>query len=127
MDTACLDHILTETERQSFEQNGYLTIENALCVPPGTAVLFDRRIWHPRSLNYSPHPRKALFYGYSYRWLRPRDNHSVSHILDRCTSIQKQLLGVSYSGGHGYTSPKEDDVPLKNWIEEHLGKEAVAP
>ncbi|MCZ6632446.1 MAG: hypothetical protein O7G87_03510 [bacterium] len=58
---------------------------------------------------------------------RPRDDHSVSHILDRCTPIQKQLLDVSYSGGFGYTSPKEEDVPLKNWIEEHLGKEAVAP
>ncbi|MCY3681292.1 MAG: hypothetical protein OXH16_07835 [Gemmatimonadetes bacterium] len=45
-----------------------------------------------------------------YRWLRP---------LDRCTPIQKQLLGVSYSGGRGYTSPTPEDVPLKTWLEEH--------
>jgi len=45
-------------------------------------------------------PRKALFYGYSYRWLRPRDNMTGNHLLDRCTPIQQQLLGVSHSGGH---------------------------
>ena len=27
MGTACLDYILTETERQSFEENGYMTIK----------------------------------------------------------------------------------------------------
>ena len=30
MDTNCLDHVLTPTERQFFESNGYLIIENAL-------------------------------------------------------------------------------------------------
>ena len=44
---------------------------------------------------------------------------TVEHYLDRCDPIRKQLLGVSYSGGHGYTSPKPEDVPLRAWLEEH--------
>lgn len=94
-----------------------------ICVPPGTSVFFDRRIWHSGSANFWTQPRRVLFYGYSYRWLRPRDNMSVDHYLDRCDPIQKQLLGVSYSGGRGYTSPTDEDVPLRTWIEEHLGKD----
>ena len=88
-------------------------------VPPGSAVFFDRRIWHSASTNYWKEPRRVLFYGYSYRWLRPRDDMQVEHYLDRCTPIQKQLLGVSYSGGRGYTSPTPQDAPLKAWLEEH--------
>ena len=54
-----------------------------------------------------------------YRWLRPRDGMRVEHYLNHCTPIQKQLLGVSYSGGRGYTSPTPEDAPLKAWHEEH--------
>ena len=49
----------------------------------------------------------------------PRDDMRVEHYLDNCTPIQKQLLGVSYSGGRGYTSPTPEDAPLKAWLEEH--------
>lgn len=95
-------------------------------VPAGSAVFFDRRIWHAPSSNTSSVTRKALFYGYSYRWLRPRDNMTVSHYMDRCDPIRRQLLGAS-TGGFGYTSPSDADVPLKAWIKEHLGEAAVAP
>ncbi|MDA0748708.1 MAG: phytanoyl-CoA dioxygenase family protein [bacterium] len=107
--------------------NSKLPIEDAIpvCVPPGSAVFFDRRIWHSGSANYWHAPRRVLFYGYSYRWLRPRDDMQVAHYLDRCDPIRKQLLGVSYSGGRGYTSPTDEDVPLKIWIEQHAGKETV--
>ncbi|MBT4140564.1 MAG: hypothetical protein HOE48_21820 [Candidatus Latescibacteria bacterium] len=43
----------------------------------------------------------------------------VAHYLDRCDPIHKQLLGVSYSGGRGFTSPPPDDVPLKTWLQEN--------
>lgn len=86
--------------------------------PAGSAVFFDRRIWHSASTNFWTEPRRVLFYGYSYRWLRPRDDMTVSHYLDQCTPIQKQLLGVSYSGGRGFTSPTPEDVPLRAWLEE---------
>lgn len=96
----------------------------AIQVPAGTAVFFDRRLWHSATPNYSNVPRKVLFYGYSYRWLRPRDNMTVSHYMDRTDPIRRQLLGAS-SGGLGYTSPSDEDVPLKTWLLEHLGEEAV--
>jgi hypothetical protein len=50
---------------------------------------------------------------------------TVDHYMERSDPIRRQLLGASPSGKHGFTSPKPDDVPLKAWIEEHLGKEAV--
>ena len=99
----------------------------AIRVSPGDAVFFDRRLWHAAGINRSDQTRKALFYGYSYRWLRPRDNMTVSHYLDRSDPVQKQLLGESPNGGFGYTSPAAEDVPLKSWIEANLGKEAVIP
>ena len=91
----------------------------AVCVPAGSAVFFDRRLWHSGSHNYWQEPRRVLFYGYSYRWLRPRDDMTVGHYLDRCDPIQQQLLGVTHSGGRGYTSPTDEDVPLRLWLEEH--------
>jgi ectoine hydroxylase-related dioxygenase (phytanoyl-CoA dioxygenase family) len=95
-----------------------------VCVKPGTAVFFDRRLWHSAGLNDSDITRKVLFYGYSYRWLRPRDDMTVEHYMDRCDPIRQQLLGAS-TGGNGYTSPKDEDVPLRAWIEKNLGAEAV--
>lgn len=95
-----------------------------VCVKPGTAVFFDRRLWHSAGLNDSDITRKVLFYGYSYRWLRPRDDMTVEHYMDRCDPIRQQLLGAS-TGGNGYTSPKDEDVPLRAWIEENLGAEAI--
>jgi len=98
-----------------------------LQVPAGTAVFFDRRIWHSASPNRSDSTRKALFYGYSYRWLRPRDDMTVAHLMERCDPIRRQLLGASPTGGYGYTSPTDEDVPLRGWLREHLGEQAVAP
>ena len=82
-------------------------------------VLFDRRIWHTGTPNRGAIPRKALFYGYSYRWLRPRDDMTVEHCMEPSDPIRRQLLGDSPSGLHGYTSPKPSDVPLREWIEQH--------
>lgn len=65
-----------------------------------------------------------LFYGYSYRWLRPRDDMTVDHLMDRYGPIRRQLLGAG-TGGMGYTSPGPEDVPLKAWMERHLPPEEV--
>ena len=90
----------------------------------GTAVFFDRRLWHAAGRNTSDITRKVLFYGYSYRWLQPRDNMTVAHFMERSDPIRQQILGKS-TGGMGYTSPGEKDVPLRAWIQENLGSEAV--
>ena len=93
----------------------------AVRAKPGDAVFFDRRIWHSSSPNTSEMPRKVLFYGYSYRWLRPRDNMTVDHIMGRVDPIRQQLLGAAPSGWHGYSSPKPEDVPLRAWLQENNG------
>ena len=93
-------------------------------VPAGTAVIFDRRIWHAGGWNFSDITRKVLFVGYSLRWFHPRDEMTVSHYMDRCDPIQQQLLG-SKTGNLGLTTPKNEDVPLREWMRECLGEEAV--
>jgi ectoine hydroxylase-related dioxygenase (phytanoyl-CoA dioxygenase family) len=68
----------------------------SLCARPGTAVLFDRRLWHSRSDNASAITRKALFLAYTYRWIRPRDNLEIDWACEPYRSlspIRKQLLG----------------------------------
>ena len=95
-------------------------------VKAGSAVIFDRRILHSASRNLSDITRKVLFYGYSYRWLQPRDNMTVEHLYSQCDPIRKQLLGAGPTGGLGYTAPKDEDVPLKLWLREHLGEGAIA-
>ena len=96
-------------------------------VDAGDAVFFDRRLWHAAGWNRSDVTRKVLFMGYSYRWLRPRDDMTVAHYLDGADPIRRQLLGESPNGGFGYTSPADEDVPLKTWLAERLGAEAVVP
>jgi hypothetical protein len=50
---------------------------------------------------------------------------TVSHFWDRLDPIRRQLFGAAPTGSHGYSSPQEVDVPLRTWIREHLGEEAV--
>ncbi len=80
---------------------------------PGTAVVFDRRLWHARSDNHSALTRKVIFLGYTYRWIRPRDDAVVPAATRlRCSPIRRQLLGDGTSRT-GYWIPTEDDVPLR--------------
>ena len=46
-----------------------------LLVRAGTAVVLDRRLWHARGENRSQATRIALFYAYTYRWIRPRTSY----------------------------------------------------
>lgn len=96
-----------------------------LLVKRGTAVLFDRRMWHSRGRNYSDVTRKVLFMGYSYRWLRGLDyNLMPEEILKKCDPIRRQLLGDGVDI-KGWWQPTDADVPLKTWIAEHRGEEYV--
>ncbi len=92
-----------------------------LAVPAGTAVLFDRRLWHSASRNFSDITRKVIFFGYSYRWLRGQDySLAPSWLLKQCDPIQRQLLGDS-ANIKGFWQPTEEDVPLKGFIERWCG------
>jgi ectoine hydroxylase len=97
----------------------------AIMVPAGAALVFDRRLWHASSPNTSQITRKVLFYGYSYRWLRPRDDQTVEHLVEQSDPIRRQLLGHAPTGNYGYSSPTEEDVPLRAWLREHVGGAAA--
>ena len=91
----------------------------------GDAVFFDRRLWHARSPNHSPIVRKVLFCGYGYRWIRTKDDMTVRpDLFEACDPIRKQILGGG-TNCNGFFSPKDDDVPLKLWLEEHTGEVAA--
>jgi ectoine hydroxylase len=96
-----------------------------LCVPAGSALLLDRRLWHSRSANSSELTRKVIWYGYSYRWLRPKDEMTVSHLLPNLDPIRRQILGASTSANGTY-DPRDSDVPLKAWLQQH-DPEAATP
>lgn len=80
---------------------------------PGDAVLFDRRLWHMRSPNHSDRTRKALFFAYTYRWVRQRDElHIRPELLDLVTPARAQLLGAGTDMAH-FWMPDHVDLPLK--------------
>ncbi|MYE91187.1 hypothetical protein F4X33_19555, partial [Candidatus Poribacteria bacterium] len=93
-------------------------------VPTGTAVIFDRRLFHARGWNLSDTTRKVLFVGYSHRWIHPRDERTVEHIMEGSDPIRRQLLGAK-TRAMGTSSPSDEDVPLRFWIKEHLGEDIV--
>lgn len=91
---------------------------------PGTAVFFDRRLWHTASPNWSDITRKVLFYGYGYRWIRTKDDMTVESLWERSDPVRRQLLGWGVNA-NGHYSPTDEDVPLRGWLREHSPAEAV--
>ena len=95
-------------------------------VKPGTAVIFDRRIWHTATPNCSSITRKVLFYGYGYRWIRTRDEMTIpDDLYESAEPIRKQIFGHAPNGEFGRSSPNDDDVPLRVWLREHDPAAAV--
>ena len=95
-------------------------------VEPGTAVIFDRRMWHTATANCSSLTRKVLFYGYGYRWIRTRDEMTIpDDLYEAAAPIRKQIFGHAPNGEFGRSSPKDDDVPLRVWLREHDPAAAV--
>ena len=91
---------------------------------PGTAVLFDRRLWHSASPNWSDVTRKVLFYGYGYRWIRVKDDMTVEDLWPKSDPVRRQLLGYAVNANGRY-SPTDDDVPLRVWLREHSPADAL--
>ena len=93
-----------------------------VCIPAGSAAIFDRRIRHAASPNYWTETRRVLFYGYSYRWLRARDDMSYADkYRNTCSRIQAQLLFPPEIWGPG----SGDELPLRKWMEENIAEEAA--
>jgi len=91
---------------------------------PGTAVFFDRRLWHTASPNWSDITRKVLFYGYGYRWIRTKDDMTVQSLWETSDPIRKQMLGWGVNC-NGFYTPTDEDVPLRSWLREHSPGEAT--
>jgi ectoine hydroxylase len=88
-----------------------------LLAEPGTAVVFDRRLWHARSDNRSRLTRKALFLAYTCRWVRPRDSYPVTAAwFRRQSAVRRQLLGDTATP-EGHWIPGDADVPLRRWMQ----------
>jgi ectoine hydroxylase len=84
-----------------------------LLVRAGTAVVFDRRLWHARGDNAGGPTRKALFYAYTHRWIQPRDEmHFDDPYIRRLGPVRGQLLGAATSA-IGRWIPTDEDVPLR--------------
>jgi hypothetical protein len=62
--------------------------------PAGTVAVFDARLWHRRRDNLGTRVRRAMFMGYSYRWLTSRDTplEEVPAWAD-LPRTRRQLLG----------------------------------
>jgi ectoine hydroxylase-related dioxygenase (phytanoyl-CoA dioxygenase family) len=92
-----------------------------LLVRPGDAVIFQQGVWHAAAPNLASRSRIALYYGYSYRVMRPVDYQRMPEaVLARSTPVERQLLGETVTH-QGYYVPTAADVPLKPWFEAQFG------
>ena len=85
-------------------------------IKAGDAFIFEQRTWHGIGHNWSGKPRKTIFIGYAYRWVKPMDYVTMpKEIIDQCNPVQKQLLGV-VDNALSYYLPQDKDVPLKSLV-----------
>lgn len=89
---------------------------------PGDVVLFDRRLWHARSDNHSYLTRKAMFFGYTYRWIAMRDDNDAiwpTALGDQLSPVRRQLLGgLGRTGGDHAWGHEPGSTPLHGWLAE---------
>jgi ectoine hydroxylase len=102
-----------------------------LTATPGDALVFDRRLWHARSDNYSPHTRTAIFIAYTYRWIAIRDENDgiwSRNWASRLNPVQRQLLGApdNLDGDHAW-GHHPSATPLYTWLEQHNLLDAANP
>ena len=110
-------------------------------VPANSCMIFDRRLWHAQSPNYSQAERLVLFMGYGARWLKARDAMYVEDAMAMTTCpLRRQMLGYTTQNSGLYhvravyflrvavrwqsrkASPSQGnglDVPLRAWLRSH--------
>lgn len=84
----------------------------AVTVPSGSVVVFDCRSWHRRRDNLGQTTRKALFLGYTYRWIASRDVPERSPNEAQLSPLRRQLLG-----DHQWDAfyPPRQHLPADEW------------
>jgi ectoine hydroxylase len=93
---------------------------------PGDVVLFDRRVWHARSDNHSSITRKAVFVGYTYRWVRARDKRPTAG--PQLTPVQRQLLELlEHTDGDHAWGHEPARVPLHELLRRTGGLDPAVP
>ena len=113
-------HLQNTLPRPGRPELGFVEPEGAVPIlaPLGTAVVFDRRLWHARGKNTSTLTRKALFVGYTYRWIRPSEDGMRNGIdLSGVSPLRRQLLGHATTD-LGYWLPTDEETPLRSWLDE---------
>ena len=82
-------------------------------VKAGSAFIFEQRTYHSVGKNWAGFPRKTVFVGYGYRWVKPMDYIRIpDDIIARANPVQRQLLG-DVTDALSFYLPKDEDVPLK--------------
>jgi ectoine hydroxylase len=92
-----------------------------LCTAPGDAIVFDRRVYHARTQNRSDVVRRALFLGYTYRWIRERDDTPIDRTNDwfrQLSPVRRQLLGTG-KDAQSFWGLGDDTYPLHDWLNAH--------
>ena len=82
----------------------------------GDVLVFDRRLWHARGPNLTGPVRRALFFGYTFRWISQRESHGLGPAeLERLSPVRSQLIGeCGWRDGHWV--PDTADLPLRDWM-----------
>ena len=95
-------------------ETGWVRGAIAMNVKAGDAFLFEQRTYHGIGHNWSGLPRKTIFMGYAYRWVKPMDYITMpDELVAKCNPVQKQLIGV-VSDPMSFYIPQDKDVPLKS-------------
>lgn len=114
-------HLRNTLPRPEHPERGFDQPEGAveLLAEPGDAVFFDRRIWHARSDNRSEITRRAVFLGYTYRWVRPRDDLAAARSAPgyaALSPVRQQLLGGYSGAADHFWCLTPDEVPLRTLL-----------
>lgn len=90
---------------------------------PGDAFIFDRRLWHSRSMNKSERIRKPMFIGYTYRWIRPLDEA----VADQSSEWFKGLSPLHQQAlGYGPDHASFWGIKQSGWIDDEIPLRAEA-
>jgi ectoine hydroxylase len=103
--------------------NGQPDGARAILAPAGTAMIFDRRVWHAGTRNWSDQVRRVVFYGYGYRWLHRKDDMALDPAAAGPSPVRRQLLGAG--SPRSRYAPRDGEVPLRDWLLEHSPEEAL--
>lgn len=83
-----------------------------------------RRVWHACSVNRSAVMRKAVFFGYTYRWVASQDEPVDPAGLH---PIQTQLFGAGGDSGDHLWGHHPGQTPLYEYLREHGFLDPASP